>query len=368
VATQRKPPALILCEPRTGSNRLAALTLLDRLVVACHRAGCGPIRIVCPGELPLLKRAKALAIPTEVLSAAPALSEPTLVAHCRLLVQAADVRAVIAAQGRLLAKNEEPLPLGLVSSLPADLDAALKPLPGIRAEGVAGRVTDRVSARRIERQLWASLVSSSDGVVDKYFNRPLGRFLSKALVHTPITPNQVTVVSMLIGLVSAYCFAAGHHAAGILGALLLQLSALVDCVDGDLARIAFKESPLGKWLDIVLDQVVHVAVFAGIAVGLSRQGTEAPVWWLGASAVAGALISFPVVVRGRLLANQATDTRLEKFIDAASTRDFTVLVLFLALLGKLEWFLWLTGVTVHVFWITALCLQLPKSSKARSAA
>jgi phosphatidylglycerophosphate synthase len=368
VTTSNAPPALIFCEPQTGSIKVAALTLLDRLVVACHRAGCRPIQIVCAGQLPSLKRANALGIQTDVLPAAPVVSEPTLVANCRLVAQAADVRAVIAQRGRLLDKHGEALPLGLVSSLLTDLGTALKPLAGVRAEGVAGGVTDRASARRMERQLWASLTSSSDGIVDKYFNRPLGRFFSKVLVHTPITPNQVTVVSMLIGLVSAYFFAAGHHAAGILGALLLQLSALVDCVDGDLARVAFKESPLGKWLDIVLDQVVHVAVFAGIAVGLSRQGTEAPVLWLGASAVAGALISFPVVVRGRLLANQATDTRLEKFIDAASTRDFTVLVLFLALLGKLAWFLWLTGVTVHVFWITALCLQLPKSSKARSAA
>lgn len=220
----------------------------------------------------------------------------------------------------------------------------------------------------MEKLLWDSLTSSSDGVVDKYFNRPLGRFLSKVLIHTPVTPNQVTVVSMLVGLLGAYYFAVGNYTAGILGALLLQLSALIDCVDGDIARVVFKESPVGKWLDITLDQVVHVAVFAAIAAGLARQGIEAPVMWLGISAVAGALISFPVVVRGRMLANKDTDTRLEKFIDAASTRDFTALVLFLAFLGKLHWFLWLTAISVHIFWITALVLQLPKSSKIRPAA
>jgi len=360
-------PAVIFCEPRIGSIRIAALTLLDRMVVACHRAGCGPIRIVCDGELPSLKRANALAIPTEVQAAAPAVSEPTLVADCRMLVQAADVRATIAKQGRLLDRNGEALPLGLVPSLSGDLEGALKPLPGFRAEGVAGCVSDCASARRFEKLLWNSLVSSSDGVVDKYFNRPLGRFLSKVLVHTPVTPNQVTIVSMLFGLAGAYFFALGNYPAGILGALLLQLSALVDCVDGDIARIAFKESPFGKWLDIGLDQVVHVAVFAAIAIGLARQGTDAPVLWLGLSAVAGALASFAVVVRGQLRANKQADPRLEKFIDAASTRDFTVLVFLLACFAKLEWFLWLTAISVHVFWFTALWLQLPKSSQARSS-
>jgi phosphatidylglycerophosphate synthase len=228
-------------------------------------------------------------------------------------------------------------------------------------------VESRESAVAMERRLWASLGSSSDGVVDTYFNRPLGRFLSKILIHTPVTPNQVTVVSALIGLVSAWFFAQGNYTAGIIGALLLQLSALVDCVDGDLARVVFKESPIGKWLDLGLDQLIHVAVFATLAVGLSRAGADAPVVWLGISAVVGAVISFPVVVRARRLSNKDLDTKLEKFLDAASTRDFTALIVFLAVISRLEWFLWLTGITVHIFWITALIMQLPKKPSAGSA-
>jgi phosphatidylglycerophosphate synthase len=358
-------PALVLCDPEVGALRMAALTLLDRLVVALHRGGCAPIRIVCTGKAPPTRRADALGIRTEAVKTKPMLAGPTVVAECRMLVQAQDVRAVIAGQGRLVDPGGTPLPLGLLAGGTVDLKAAMDSLPVIRATNEAGLVDDVCSARTMERKLWDSLGSSSDGVVDIWFNRPLGRFLSKALLHTPVSPNQVTVLSGLIGLVSAWFFAQGTHWAGIAGALLLQLSALVDCVDGDLARIGFKESPIGKWLDIGVDQVVHVAVFAAIAMGLWRQGTDAPVLWLGASAVAGALISFPVVVRGRLLANKETDSRLEKFIDAASTRDFTALLMVLAVIDRLQWFLWLTGITVHVFWVTALLLQWPKSSKAR---
>lgn len=203
----------------------------------------------------------------------------------------------------------------------------------------------------------ASLGSSTDGIVDTWFNRPLGRFLSKVLIHTPATPNQVTVASALFGLLGAWYFADGTHVAGIVGALLLQWSALVDCVDGDIARVVFKETAIGKWLDLGLDQVVHVAVFASIAIGLSRQGNDAPVFWLGVSAVAGALISFAVVVRGRRLAIRENDARLERFLDAASTRDFTALVLLLAFIDRLEWFLWLSGIAVHLFWAVVLVQQ-----------
>lgn len=364
-AEQPATPALVLCDPQIGTLSIAALTLLDRLVVALHRGGCSPIRIVCDGTIPLTRRANALGIRAELVATRPVLIEPTLVAECRMLVQPQDVRAIIAERGRLEDQSGTPLPLGVLSSGLIDRNAAFDSLPAIRATGVAGAVDDLASARAMERKLWNSLGSSSDGGVDTYFNRPLGRFLSKVLIHTPVTPNQVTVVSAVIGLVSAWFFAQGTHWAGLAGALLLQLSALVDCVDGDVARVVFKESPIGKWLDIGLDQVVHVAVFAAIAIGLSQQASDVPVLWLGLSAVVGALISFPVVVRGRLLASKETDSRLEKFIDAASTRDFTVLLILLSVIDRLHWFLWITGITVHVFWVTALLLQLPKSSKAR---
>lgn len=372
-ALEKRIPAILFCNSPAGSTCIAALTLLDRLVVAVHRGGCGPIHVVCAGPPPALKRSRALGIAVQTTTTVPAVSGDVLVVDCHWLFQAGDVKAVMAQRGRLVTSEGELLPVGIAdgSAITAsEVDAILASRPAVRASGVTGRVTDVQSAKATERKLWASLGSSSDGVVDTYFNRPLGRFLSKSLIHTPVTPNQVTVVSALVGLVSAYYFAQGNYQAGIIGAILLQLSALIDCVDGDIARVVFKESPIGKWLDLGLDQVVHVAVFATIALGLHRAAVDAPVMALGISAVAGAIISFPVVVRARRLST-TEDSKLEKFIDAASTRDFTALILFLAVISRLEWFLWLTGVTVHIFWITALALQFPKragSSPTRSGA
>jgi hypothetical protein len=49
---------------------------------------------------------------------------------------------------------------------------------------------------------------------------------------------------------------------------------------------------------------------------------------------------------------------LQRLLDAATNRDFSVLVFCLAVLGQLELFLWVTAIGTHVFWITALTLQL----------
>jgi len=350
-------PAVVFCQQNTGSLRVAALTLLDRLVVALHRAGCGPITVVCRGSLPDLQRSRAWHIEVKAVTASPSLSSPALVATTDLLAQPSDIREVIRQKGRLAATDGTALSIGVADGSSTPPLDQLSALPLVPAKGMAAAIRDAESARAAERALWASLTSSSDGFVDRHFNRPAGRPLSKLLVHTPVSPNTVSITSILIGLLAAGCFAIGTFAMAVTGAVLFQLSAIVDCVDGDIARAVFKESPLGKWLDLAGDQVVHVAVFAAIATGLWRQESAVPALWLGLSAVAGALLSFAVVVRGMQQVTDKSNPRLRKLIDSATNRDFSVLVFVLALLEQLEWFLWLTAVGSHVFWITLLRLQ-----------
>jgi 1L-myo-inositol 1-phosphate cytidylyltransferase / CDP-L-myo-inositol myo-inositolphosphotransferase len=195
-------------------------------------------------------------------------------------------------------------------------------------------------------------------LVNRYFNRPVGRILSKLLVHTAVTPNQVSVLSVIIGLISAALFAVGTAGTALAGALCLQLSAIVDCVDGDLARALFKQSRLGKWLDIGGDQVVHIAVFLGLGYGLSRSGSAAPVVGLGIAAAVGVGLSFAVILQTLRRPALRGQNRVQKLIDATTNRDFSVLLILFALGGVLEWFLWLAAIGSHVFWIVALTLQI----------
>jgi phosphatidylglycerophosphate synthase len=178
------------------------------------------------------------------------------------------------------------------------------------------------------------------------------------LVRTPISPNAVSLASVFIGLLAAMLFASGDYAACIAAAVLFQISAIVDCIDGDIARIAFKESVFGKWLDLAGDQVVHIAVFGAIALGIIKTTPDSPAMWLGFSAIIGALLSFGVVVRGLRRPYLDRSGRLQKLINAATNRDFSVVVLCMAVLDRLDWFLWVTAIGSHVFWITALTLQL----------
>ncbi|HEX7859773.1 MAG TPA: CDP-alcohol phosphatidyltransferase family protein [Verrucomicrobiae bacterium] len=359
IAETQKIPAVIFANPHSA-EKIAALTVLERLIIALHRAGAGPITVVTPGLLPELRRAKALRISVEVAPSAPHLEGPTLLAAGNILVQTADIKRILQSGSRLM-QNGLPLPIGIVHTTSAlaahhNIAIVLENPATIEAEG-ARLIENKSEALEAQRALWSSLTGAADGFVDRHFNRPVGRLLSKLLIHTPVSPNAVSISSIIIGVISALFFAEGSYKSALLGAILFQLSAIIDCVDGDLARILFKESPLGKWIDFWGDQIVHVSVFAGIAFGVLRNGGDKETVWLGLSAIIGALLACIVVVRGM---RQAADSNgpLQKLINAATNRDFSVLVLTLAIAQKLPWFLWLAAIGSHFFWLTALVLQL----------
>ena len=89
---------------------------------------------------------------------------------------------------------------------------------------------------------------ANDGFFSVFVLRKFSTLFTWAAVRLKMTPNQVTVISFLIGLLSAYEFSLGNFWPTVLGALLLQLSIIVDCVDGELARYTRKFSQFGACL------------------------------------------------------------------------------------------------------------------------
>lgn len=358
--------AVILCDSENGSRRIAALTLLDRLVVAAHRGGCESITLVCEGDPPALTRSTALGIASKFVPAAPEIAEPTLLLETSALIQAKDIERLVEKNARLVSSDAETLPAGVAGNFEGSVGESLRDTSEIEAEGVALPVKDAAAAARAERALWASLGSSTDGLVDTWFNRPLGRLLSKTLIHTPVSPNQVSVFAILVGVVAGWFFTRGSYQDALIGAILLQLSASIDCVDGDIARIVFKESALGKWLDIIGDQIVHIAVFAGIGIGLWRAGVDAPAIPLAISAGVGVAVSFLVVLRGMMAPPDRQNAKLQALIDKMTNRDFSVVLLALAIADKMSLFLWMVGIGVHVFWVVALGVQMTGGGTAKA--
>ena len=122
---------------------------------------------------------------------------------------------------------------------------------------------------------------ANDGFFSVFVLRRFSKLLTWAAVKIGATPNQVTLASFAIGLYAAYLFALGDTWSLIGGAILLQVSIIVDCVDGELARYTRKFSELGAWLDAITDRVKEYAVFLGLAYGAFVQHGQ-NLWLLAA--------------------------------------------------------------------------------------
>lgn len=218
-----------------------------------------------------------------------------------------------------------------------------------------------------ERTLFRSLQSvqgTLDGFIDRYVNRKVSRPLSRLFMKLGFSPNTITLLSMVAGLMGAACFAMGSYRSGILGALLFQLAVILDCCDGEVARLTFAESRLGQELDLVSDNIVHMAVFAGIAWGTYEQSPVQAGYLpllLGVIAVVSTGFALWCVNRLKSLKanalywrrlSQVYRTRFEFILDRVANRDFSIVVLACACLGVLPWFLWLVAAGTSVFAVT----------------
>lgn len=110
---------------------------------------------------------------------------------------------------------------------------------------------------------WQSLKSRDvEEPIDVYVHRPLAYLLARALLPTPVSPNLVTISSMVVGVYGAYLLAASTPYHFQWAALCVFASTVLDCADGQLARLRKTSSVIGRMLDGTADVIVTASVLA----------------------------------------------------------------------------------------------------------
>jgi CDP-L-myo-inositol myo-inositolphosphotransferase len=121
-----------------------------------------------------------------------------------------------------------------------------------------------------ERSLFRMLGKPTDGFVSRHFNRKISTRITRLLVHTPVTPNQLSIVTMLISFASAWLVSQGGesywHLA--LGGLLFQFASIVDGCDGEIAKLKFMGSRMGEWVDTLADNVSYLVFLIAVISGM----------------------------------------------------------------------------------------------------
>jgi len=122
--------------------------------------------------------------------------------------------------------------------------------------------------------------------VNKYLNRPLASLIVRAVLPTRVTPDQLTWVAFFVGIAGAWFFSLGGRLEVATGGILAQLSSIVDCADGMLARTRGSCTDRGATLDLLLDRLNEFGLFTGIAFGLSHTQAHPSFFIIGLLATA----------------------------------------------------------------------------------
>lgn len=226
-----------------------------------------------------------------------------------------------------------------------------------------------------ERQLFRRLIKPTESFLSQKFNRKVSLAITRRLLYSRVTPNQISIASILLGVFSALLFLGESRNLHVAGGLLLLLSSIVDGCDGELARLRFQESRWGSWLDFLGDNVVHMSVFLCVGLGLYLRG-EGPVYaLLGCLAALGNLgaasaVFFRVFLKsGDRVITFSTPVRVEEmdsaegglrrrieFTDKLSNRDFFYLILVCAAIGQLWIFMWVASIGVLFYFFNLIYL------------
>jgi CDP-L-myo-inositol myo-inositolphosphotransferase len=216
-----------------------------------------------------------------------------------------------------------------------------------------------------ERKLLSAWPKPTDGIVSRWINRPISLRITRLLAPTGITPNQVSVVTLGLGLLASWFAALGGYAWWLAAAITFQVASILDGTDGELASLTFRQTPFGAWMDTLCDNVSYVAFIAGVMVGVHRNEIpHAYFWWggIGFAASALSLVNIQMVLHRDGTSGSALSVRyahqegerlvhrLFQAVHAFGKRDLIAfVVLVLAVVGRLPFGLILLGVGATLF-------------------
>lgn len=205
---------------------------------------------------------------------------------------------------------------------------------------------DEKALKKAEQYMMHQLKKASDGPVSRYLNRPISTRISKLLLKTNITPNQISFSSFLIAMAGAGLLFLGNIACLIVSGILVQTASIVDGCDGEIARLKYQESDYGAWFDACLDRYADAFIFFGLSYYASLSGAGIWAWIIGFLAMIGSFLNsytadkYDGLMRTKVSAGKVIrigrDVRIFIVFIGAITNQVMFVLGFIALLTNIE--------------------------------
>lgn len=274
--------AIVLADTAGADARVVGLTLAERARRVAGRAGASRVIVArdraaiaawwadpTRGDAVLLIRATDQLVHTPLASGLAAVAGDRVVAVAPEGAAANDVAAGAYA-GAMLARGDAADEL--VAALARGDDDRALGAAALAAGATAvphGEIARHPATTREERQAAAKLLyriihKIQDNAITRYLYRPVSFPMTRLLVHTPVTPNQVSYAVGVLVVIGCWLTARGPMWSAIAGTALCLFASYVDCCDGEIARLKLLSSKFGAWLDTVIDELSQIGYMAAL--------------------------------------------------------------------------------------------------------
>ena len=191
---------------------------------------------------------------------------------------------------------------------------------------------------------------SDSPIIDRYIIRKISGFISGFLIRTPVTSNQVTIISLILGIISGVFFSLGEYTYTITAGLLYFLSTVFDQCDGEVARLKQMETEFGRKWDIIVDAIVNAVIVIGITIAVYTKTGSILVIIAGFFAMTGITIS--LLLATYFSRNSKKDTGTKEMLDKLNNKDFFYIIMLLSVIfNQMIWFLLIMAIGTNIYWI-----------------
>jgi len=191
---------------------------------------------------------------------------------------------------------------------------------------------------------------SDSPIIDRYIIRKISGFISGFLSRTPVTPNQVTIISLILGIISGVLFSLGEYTYTITAGLLYFLSTVFDQCDGEVARLKQMETEFGRKLDIIVDAIVNAVIVIGIMIAVYVRMGSNLIIIAGFLAMTGITIS--LLMTTYFSHDSKKNTGTKEMLDKLNNKDFFYITMLLSVIfNQMIWFLLIMAVGTNIYWI-----------------
>jgi phosphatidylglycerophosphate synthase len=191
-----------------------------------------------------------------------------------------------------------------------------------------------------------------EGLVATLLIRKISNRMTKYVARTNITPNQITFISFLIGVIAAYFISSGVWRDLIIGGILVLLSYIIDNVDGEIARLKGLGSAKGAFIDNSLDRIKEGIIFFAISMAFYAQTQNYLAWVFGFIAFFSVVATNTVIEGAGKLDKTALRSMHGKFFLIKKLKKFGIKQSFFTLGVDAQLFIISLGAVLNqLFWM-----------------